>query len=92
MATDGRAIYYKGGFVLTSAESTVLLSCYEQPAGHNPLSFRSEACAFLAATWLIFLIAEHYDELIVDAIDISCKIHLYTDSMSMVKKLNSMDV
>ena len=93
MATDGGAIQYKGsfGFILTTFDSMVLLSCYRQLAGFDPLSFRSKACAFLAATRLIFLIAEHYDELIVDAIDISCKVHLYTNSMSMIKKLDSMD-
>ena len=35
MATDGGAIQYKGslGFVLTTSDSTVLLSCYNQPTG-----------------------------------------------------------
>ena len=69
----------------------VLLLCYGQPAGLDPLLFRSEACAFLVATRLIIIIADHYDKLIVDAIDLSCKIHMYTNSMSMIKKLNSMD-
>ena len=93
MATDGGDIQYKGsiGFVLTTVDGTVPLLCYGQLAGHNPLSFRSKACLFLAATQLIFLIAEHYDKLIVDAIDILFKIHLYTASMSMIKKLKSMD-
>lgn len=93
MVTDGGAIQYKGsiGFVLTTVDGTVPLFCYGQPAGHNPMSFRSEPCVFLAATQLIFLIAEHYNKLIVDAIDILYKIHLYTASMSMIKKLNPMD-
>ena len=94
MAIYGGTIQYKGliGFVLTTADGMVLLSYSGQLAGHNLLSFRSKVCVFLAATWLIFLIAEHYDELIVDAIDISYKIHLYTDSMSMIKKLKLMYV
>ena len=63
VATDGGAIQYKSwiGFVLITTDGTVLLSCYGQLAGHDPLSFHSKACAFLAATPLIFLIAEHYD-------------------------------
>ena len=95
LATDGGggAIKYKGsiGFVLTTSDGTVLLSCFGQPAGLDLLSFRSEACVFLAATRLIIIIAQHYDKLITNAIDISCKMHLYTDSLSMIKKLKSMD-
>ena len=93
LATDGGVIKYKGslGFVMTTSDGTVVLFCFRQPAGLDPLSFRSEACAVLAATRLIFLIAQHYDELITNAIDISCKIHLYTNSLSMIKKLNLMD-
>ena len=93
LTKDRGAIKYKGSivFVNTTSNGTILLSCFGQPAGLDPLSFRSEACAFLAATRLIFLIAQHYDELITDAIDTSCKIHLYTNSLSMIKKLNSMD-
>ena len=92
LATDGGVIKYRGslGFVMTTSDETVLLSRFGQPAGLDPLSFCSEACSFLIATRLIFLIAQHYDELITNAIDISCKIHLYTDSLSMIKELNSM--
>ena len=77
---------------MTTADGTVLLSCHGEPAGYDLLSFHSEACTFLVATRLIFLIAEHYDELIVDVIDILCEIHSHTDSMSMIKEPNSMDV
>ena len=93
LATDGGAIQYKGslGFVRSTSDGTILLLCFGKPAGLDPLSFQSKAFAFLAATWLIFLIAQHYDELITDAINISWKIHLYTDSLNMIKKLNSMD-
>ena len=75
-------------FELTTTDGIVLLSCYGQPAGHDPLSFQSIACAFLVPTWLIFLIVEHYIKLITDSIEISNKIHLYTDSLSMIKKHN----
>jgi hypothetical protein len=51
IATDGGAIPLKGslGFEFADKEGTILLTCYEQPSGNNPLSFRSEICAFLAA-------------------------------------------
>ena len=63
MAIDRGAISLKGSFrfVLITTNGTVLLSSYGQPAGHNPLSFRSEVCAFLAAICKIFLIVEHYN-------------------------------
>ena len=56
MATDGGAIKHKGslGFILTNTDGTILLSCYGRPAGYNPMSFRSEACAFLAAIRIIY--------------------------------------
>ena len=88
IAIDGGAIQYKGSisFVSTTSNGTVHLSCYRQLAGHDTLSFRSETCVFLSATRLIFLIAEHFNKLIVDAIDILCKIHLYNNSMSIIMK------
>ena len=51
IATDGGAIQFKGslGFVIADADGEILLSCYGQPSGNDPLSFRSEICAFLAA-------------------------------------------
>ena len=53
LATCGGAIQCKGssfGFVLLTLDGMVLLLCYGQPAGLDPLSFQSKACAFLAAT------------------------------------------
>ena len=93
MPTDRGAIKHKGsiGFILTTKNGTKLLSCYGQPAGHDPLSFRSEACAFLAAIRIISFIAAHYDDDITAYIAITSKIHLYTDSLSMIKKLNAMN-
>jgi hypothetical protein len=41
------------GFVIADEDGNMLLNCFGQPAGHNPLSFRSEICAFLAAIRLI---------------------------------------
>ena len=93
MAIDGGLIKHKGslGFILTTKAGTKLLSYYGQPAGHDPLSLRSEACAFLAAIRIIYLIAEHYEDNITDSIAITSKIHLYTDSLSMIKKLTAMN-
>ena len=87
MAIDRRPIKYKDliGSVLTTADGKVLLSYYGQPTGHDPHSFRFEACVFLVATRFIFLRAEPYNELITDSINISNKIHLYTNSLSMIK-------
>jgi hypothetical protein len=93
IATDGGAIPLKGslGFVFADEEGTILLTCYGQPSGNDPLSFRSEICAFLAAIRLVKLIIQYYDE------KISCdepgrsKIQVYTDSASMIKKLKAYD-
>ena len=59
MAADRGAQTFKGlllGFVLTDSESEVLISCYSQIAGNDPLSFRLEVSAFFAALCVIFLI------------------------------------
>ena len=52
LATDKGAIPLKGslGFVTADEDGTILLTCYGQPAGNDPLSFRAEICALLAAT------------------------------------------
>lgn len=41
MATNGGAKAFKEslGFVIIESESKVLLSCYEQPIRHDPLTF-----------------------------------------------------
>ena len=42
IATDGGAIPLKGslGFVISDEDGTILLTCYGQPSGNDPLSFR----------------------------------------------------
>ena len=87
MATDGGAKSFKGslGFVITDSKNKVLLSCYRRAAGHDPLSFRTEASAFLAALRVLFLIAEFYKEGPTESIATSKLITLFTDSSSMVK-------
>jgi hypothetical protein len=66
IATDGGAIQFKGsiGFVLADEEGNLLLTCYGQPSGNDPLLFRSEICAFLAAVRLVTLITQYYDDIL----------------------------
>jgi hypothetical protein len=51
VATDGGAFQFKGslGFILADDDANILVTCFGQPAGHDPLSFWSEICTFLAA-------------------------------------------
>ena len=91
IATDGGAIPFKGslGFVLADKEGNILLTCYGQPAGHDPLSFRAEICAFLAAVRLISLLTEYYDAILPCTDKSKGKFQFYTDSLSMIKKLKA---
>jgi hypothetical protein len=93
IATDGGAIPLKGslGFVVADEDGTILLSCYGQPSGNDPLSFRSEICALLAAAKLLQLITEYYDNQIQCEEPARGKIQVYTDSLSMIKKLEAYD-
>jgi hypothetical protein len=59
ISTDGGAIPMKGsigGFIFADKDGNILLICSGQPAGNNPLSFRSKICAFLAAIRLVTLL------------------------------------
>ena len=94
IATDGGAIPYKGsiGFVIADEGGTILLTCFGQPAGNDPLSFRSEICAFLAAVRLVNLLNRYYDKKLTREDEITrSKIQVYTDSLSMIKKLKAYD-
>jgi hypothetical protein len=93
IATDGGAIPLKGslGFVFADGEGTILLSCYGQPSGNNPLSFRSEICAFLAAVRLVTLLNKYYDAILQCEEPTRSKIQVYTDSLSMMTKLKAYD-
>jgi hypothetical protein len=77
--------------IATDEEGTILLTCFGQPSGNDPLSFQSEICAFLAAIRLVKLITQYYNE------KISCdepgrsKMRVYTDSASILKKLKAYD-
>ena len=66
IATDGGAIEFNGslGFVIADEDGEILLSCYGQPSGNDPLSFRSEICAFLAAVRLVTLLTNYYDDIL----------------------------
>ena len=93
IATDGGAIQFKGslGFVHADEDGEILLSCYGQPSGNDPLSFRSEICAFLAAVRLVTLMTKYYDKKIQCNEPVRSKIQVYTDSLSMIKKLKAYD-
>ena len=93
IATDGGAIPFKRslGFVFADEEGTILLSCYGQPSGNDPLSFRSEICAFLAAVRLVTLMTKYYDGILQCKEKARSKIQVYTDSLSMINKLKAYD-
>ena len=92
MATYGEAKVFKGslGFVITDLKNKVLLLCYGQAAGHDPLSFQTKTTVFLAALQVLFLIAEYYKEGPNKSIATNKLITFFTDSLSMVKKLTAM--
>ena len=92
MATDGGAKAFKGslGFVIADAKHKVMMSCYGHTAGHDPLSFRTKACAFLAAIRAVLLIAEYNKEASTGVVTTNKEITLFTDSCSMVNKLEAM--
>jgi hypothetical protein len=91
IATDGGAIPFKGslGFVLADDDSTILTTCFGQPSGHDPLSFRSEICALLAAVKFIQILIQHYDDEMKCREKFRGKFQFYTDSFSMIKKLKA---
>ena len=93
IATDGGAIPFKGslGFVFANEEGIIILTCYGQPSGNNPLSFRSEICALLAAIRLVKLLTTYYDNIVPCKEPVRSKIQVYTDSLSMIKKLKAFD-
>ena len=57
IATDGGAIQELGlgslGFLITDSKGNPFITCYGQPAGYEPKSYRCEICAALAAVQLI---------------------------------------
>jgi hypothetical protein len=93
IATDGGAIPLKGsiGFVIANEEGQVLSACYDQPSGNDPLSFWSEICAFLAVRLVTLLINQYYDGRLHCPEPARSKIQVYTDSLSMIKKLEAYD-
>jgi hypothetical protein len=58
---------------------------------NDPLSFRSEICAFLAAVRLVKLLNQYYNEILNCKEPARSKIQVYTDSLSMITKLNAYD-
>ena len=92
MGTDGGAKAFKGsiGFVITDTKHKVLLSCYGRTTGHDPLSFQTEASAFLVALQIILLIAAYYNKEPTGLLSTGKAMTLLIDSLSMVNKLNEM--
>ena len=93
MIVDGGAIPSKGslGFVLADDDGVLLASCFGQPAGHDPLSFQSEICAFLAAVKLVTLLIEYYEDLLPCDDKLQGEFQLHIDSLSMMKKTKAYD-
>jgi hypothetical protein len=92
IATDIGAIPLKEslGFVVADEEGTILLTCFGQPSGNDPLSCRSEICAFLAAIRLATLLNKYYEKKLMREEEITrSKVKVYTDSLSMIKKLKA---
>ena len=90
---DGGAVKYKGSlsFLLTDESGGRILACHCQPAGHDPLLYRAEICAFLAALRLITLLVEYYEGILDEKCAMETKFHLFTDSKSMLDKLKELD-
>ena len=74
---------------MADAEGTISLTCYGQTAGHAPLSFRLEICAFLAAVRLITKLIQDYYDILSCTEKAQGKFQFYTDSLSMLKKLEA---
>ena len=94
IATDGGAVPRKGslGFLITDSNGEPFITCYGQPAGHDPRSYRSEICGALAAVRLLRLYIEYFDmRLGNDILSENITIQLYTDSESMIIKLKEMN-
>jgi hypothetical protein len=91
IATDGGPIPLKGslGFVFADEDGTILLTCFGQPSGNDPLSFRLEICAFLAAVRLVTLVTRYFDGILPCVEPVRSKIQVYTDSLRMIKYTTS---
>jgi hypothetical protein len=91
IATDGGEILMKGsiGFAIADEDGNLLLTYYGQPSGNDPLSFRSEICAFLAAVRFTRLLLQYYDEILHCTDKERTKVQFYTDDLSMMEKLKA---
>jgi hypothetical protein len=91
VARDAGAIPFKGliWFVFPDEEGNILLTCYGQPSGNNPLSLRSEMCAFLAAVQLVTLMIQYYDDILQSQEPVRSRIQVFMDSLSMITKLKA---
>ena len=67
ITTDRGDIAFKGslGFVFAEEDGAILLTrSSRQLSGNDPLSFRLEICAFLAAVRLVPLITQYYNDIL----------------------------
>ena len=91
---DGGAKPSRGsiGFVIASADTgDPIVICWGQPVGIDPQSYLSEICSLLAAVQLLRLLMEFYNTHIHPPKVINNTFMIYTDSKSMLKKLERMD-
>ena len=80
------------GFVIAKYHyGEQFLCCYGQPIGINPWLFRSKTCSLLAAVWLICLLVEYYNNINNTKMEIKAQFQIYTNSLSMIKKLHWID-
>ena len=86
IATDGGAVKYKGslGIIFSNSIGDTFLTCYGQPAGYDPRSFRSEICAALAALRLLRLYIMYYDDRLGNnTISKEITIHIYLPTVKV---------
>jgi len=94
IATDGGAKSKKGSirFVIAKAhDGDRYFQSYGQPGGIEPQSFRSKVCSLLAVVHFLQLLVKYNNFLHNTTKEIRSEFEIYTDSSSMVTKLNCMN-
>ena len=93
IATDGGSIPHQRllCFLVVKEDETCLFTCYGQPTGIDPHSYRSKICALLADSRILRLLVEYYDMHICNKKKIKAHIKLITDHKSTLTKIKSMN-
>ena len=93
MTTNEGVKVFKGplGFFIIDSKHRVLILCYDRATGHDPLTFWTEVSAFVAAHWVLILIADYYKEVPTESLATNKLITLFADSLSIDNKLNVMN-